>query len=1008
MKTLTLIFISVALAVGTLSAQTRQVSGVVTDAADGEPLPGVSVTVKGSRSATATDVNGRYTISVAGEAVLLFSFIGMKTQEEAVAGRPTINMALHTEAKRLDDVVLVAYGTAKKGAYTGAVAVVGSTEKLKDIPVLSFENALQGAAAGVQVGTISGQPGALTQIRIRGTGSFQASNEPLYVIDGIPSNSGEADMASYGGSLSVMSTLNPSDIENITILKDAAATSLYGSRGANGVILVTTKKGQQGLKINFKGSWGINDWAMRSRPYLDGDQTRMLTLEGAYNQAIYNGLPENDARAYSIVEADKYAPARNEYSDWEGALFRNNGTNNAYEVSATGGSDKMTFYVSLGARDALGMANNSTFKSYTGKANMAYRGDKWKIDANISLAKIDQLYMTGGGTYYENFYYMTRSHYAPNIPIYNEDGSFYEGAMLNSVPNKVKDKFLVKDSNALFKSTNNLSFAYELFRGLQLKETLSYDYTLTKSIAMWPLNSHDGKIYNGTTQIDDTMNGRVYSSLLLTYDRSFAGSHTLNALLGWDVDDNPSNYLYASARNYAVATLWELIAAAEPDGANSNHYDDRTVSYFGRLNYSYKDRYYAAATYRRDGSSRLGANTRWGDFWSASASWRVKEEAFLREVDVIDDLKIRVSYGITGTLPSSLYGSLATYSYAPAYNEQPASAPSLLANPDLSWERNRTFDAGLEARLLDRVSLELDFYNRQTNDMLLTVPISSVTGFGSTTLNYGGMNNRGVELSLGVDILKRNGFFWTTTLLAAHNRNRITRLYDGKEFVSGTFIVREGEPVYSFYGREWAGVDPGTGDPMWYAYETGADGKLTEVKHVTKDPDAATRKILTKADPFLTGGWRNSFEWNGIDLDVLCSFSLGGHSYDGVGWAMNSDGYLPGRVISTRQLDRWQKPGDVAQFPRRMHGGGYGNHLSDRMIHSTNHLRLKTVTLGYSLPQKWVKKASVQNARLFVAGNNLLTWAAYKEYDPELSIAGNTSWDLPALRSVSFGVELAF
>jgi TonB-linked SusC/RagA family outer membrane protein len=988
-----------------LWAQSGQVSGVVTE--NGQPLIGASVTVKGTTSAVLTDADGRYTISVPENATLVFSFVGLKTQEVAVGSRSIVNVTMVAEATQLEDVVIVAYGTAKKGTYTGAASVVSSTEKLKDIPVTSFENALQGAAAGVRVGTPNGQPGAQVQVRIRGIGSINASNAPLYVIDGIPSNSGDFSLfGDYGGSMGMMGSLNPSDIENITILKDAAATSLYGSRGANGVILVTTKKGKQGLKINFKGSWGFNTWAVRNRPYLGGNQARMLTLEGAYNQGIYNGLSEADARAYSITEADKYTPARTEYSDWEGALFRDYGTNSSYEVSATGGNEKTTFYVSLGYRSALGMANNADFGGYTGKANLTHKGDKWTVNAEISLAKVKQNFMYTGSSY-TNFYYNTRQWLTPSIPIYNPDGSFYEGAMLQGRPNTLKDSFLDVSINELFKSTNNLSFAYEIIKGLTVKETLSLDYNNVLGTQVWPSNSNNGRTHNGLAQKEEYTDIRFYSSLLLTYDKTFADDHTVNVLLGWDVDENPSNYLYAAARNYATPDLWEMVAAAEPLDAVSNHNNDRVVSYFSRLNYSYKDKYYVSGTYRRDGSSRMGVNTRWGDFWSASASWRAKEESFLKDVDFLDDLKIRASYGVSGTQPNSLYGSLATYSYTLSYNGQSGSAPTRIANPDLSWERNYVFDVGLEARFLDRISLEFDFYDRQTKDLLLDVPLSRTTGFSTTLLNYGGMNNRGIELTLGVDILKGEGLRWTSTLLGAHNRNKITELYNGEEFTSGNFRIKEGESLYSFYTREWAGVDPGTGDGMWYAYEEDANGNLTGVKYLTKDPSTAIRDIRAKADPTVTGGWRNSFEWKGIDLDVLFSFSLGGHSLD-QGWSMTADGFYNDRAISELQLDRWQKPGDVAQFPRRMNGGGTGNYTSSRWIHSTDHLRLQTLTLGYTFPQKWMKKAYLQNARLFVAGNNLLTWAAYGDYDPEVSISGETTWDLPVLKSITFGVELSF
>ncbi len=1010
MKKILLLFVCLLVTgVGSLWAQSRQVSGVVTEKANGQPAIGAGVLVKGTSTGVATDENGRYTITVPEDAVLVFSALSMKTQEIPVGTRSVLNVEMEEDSQVLKEVIFVAYGTSTTDKFSGAAKAV-ATNTLKDIPVTSFENALQGAATGVQVGTPNGQPGAQAEIRIRGTGSMNASNAPLYVIDGVPANSGNYSVIAItdnGGSLGVMSTINPSDIENITILKDAAATSLYGSRGANGVILVTTKRGKEGaLKINFKGSWGFSDWAMNNRPYLNGDQAHALTLEGAYNQGIYNGMTEADAQAYALVEANKYTPLGNN-TDWESALFRNNGTNTAYEISATGGNDKTTFYVSLGYRDELGMSSISTYNGYTGKANLSHKTDKWTVNVETSLAKLEQNMMSGGSAY-TNYYYDTRNWLTPNIPMYNPDGTWYQGDLLGTVNgfNPVKDKGLDVARNNLFKSTNNLSVGYEFIKGLRLKETLSLDYTNVLGTVIWPSISNNGQSHGGLSNKQSYTEIRFYSSLLLTYEKTLWEDHDFDVLLGWDVDDNRSNYLYAAAKGFASPKLWEMAAAAEPMGASANHTDDRIVSFFGRLNYSYKDRYNVSGTFRRDGSSRLGANTRWGDFWSISAAWRAKEETFLKEVSWLDDLKLRASYGVSGTLPSTLNAALATYAFSISYNDKPASAPARVANPDLSWERNYVLDIGVEATFLDRISVEFDFYDRQTEDLLLSVPISLATGFSSTLLNYGGMNNRGVELTVGVDILKDGDFQWTSTLMASHNRNKVTKIYNGEEFASGNLWIREGHSIYSYRAREWAGVDPGTGDSMWYIYEYD-DNENIIGKSITKDPAVATRDIQAKADPFMTGGWKNTLYWKGIDLDFLFSFSLGGHSWDN-GWAMTADGLYPDRVISELQLDRWQKPGDLATFPRRMHGGGHGNYTSSRWIHSTDHLRLKSLTLGYTFPKQWMSQIKIQNARVFVAGNNLLTWAAYDDYDPELSISGETGWDLPVLKSFTFGVELTF
>jgi len=1010
-------------------AQNKQVSGTVADES-GEPIVGASVIVKGNATiGTVTDVNGKFSMNVPSSATtLVVKYLGMQEQEVAASSAMAIKMQAATS--KLDEVIVVAYGNAKKTTYTGSVSVSNATKTLKDIPVTSFESALQGTITGVQVGVPSGQPGAQEEIRIRGVGSYNASNSPLYVIDGVPVNSGDYSLSGYGGSFSIMNTLSPSDIETITVLKDAQAASLYGSRGANGVIMVTTKKGRSGkTKVNLKGSYGINDFAINNRPIATGDQNRELVYEGAYNQAIYNGLSKKDADTWATTQTDKVAPKQDVYSDWIGALTRH-ATNEKYELNISGGNENTTFYTSLGYSNNLGMYYASWLNGYTGKASISHKSNNWTISVESNFSTMKQGVTPGvekksDGYYYAlaNPYLATRSYLSPNIPIYNADGSYYTGSLFaGSYYNLVADQEKNQSTNGIDKYFNIFSIGYEFIKGLQLKETLSYDYADILGVSITPSDTKDGGGFGGITDKEDYKAKSFYSSLLLTYDKVIAGAHTINALAGWDVNKKNDDYTYAAGTGYASTELWELIAAAKPNEIDGNHYDEVLLSYFGRLNYSYKDKYYVSATLRHDGSSRLGKNTKWGTFWSLSASWRLKEESFLKNVEWINNMKLRASYGTSGTLPSSLYSALATYAYNIAYNGDPASAPSRVDNPNLKWEKNNVFDAGLEATFLDKINLEFDYYNRQTNDMLLDVPLSLTTGFSTTLLNYGGMNNKGVEVSLGVDIFKKGEFKWNSTLNLTHNVNKVTKIYNGAAFVPSTggatmFLIKEGYSLYSYRARQWAGVDPGTGESMWYKYldkngnpvTTATDADIDySTKTITKDPNQATRLILGKADPDLTGGWRNSLSWKGFDFDLLFTFSLGGHSWDD-GWSTATDGYYATpEAISAKQLDRWQNPGDQAPFPKRMFGGGYGNYTSSRWMHSTDHLRLKSLTLGYALPKKILNKAKIENTRLFVAGTNLWTLAAYKDYDPETAIDGRVYYAIPALKGITFGIELGF
>lgn len=936
----------------------------------------------------------------------------MQTQEVAI--KPIVNVILHSDTEVLDEVMVVAYGTAKKSSFTGSASSVSGDKALKDIPVTSFEQALQGATAGLTVNSNSGQPGAGLSIRIRGTGSMNASNEPLYVIDGVPVISGDIAISGVSNdtkAFNVMASINPNDIENITVLKDAAAASLYGSRAANGVVLITTKQGKDGkTKVNFKANWGFSDWAVKNREQVTGEQKHELTYEAFYNEGImYKDMTEAQAKEYAQANADVYAPLRETYTDWESLLFRDKASTQNYEFSAQGGNAQTNFFASISYKKEEGMVINTGLEGFTGRANLSHssKDGKIKMGANISFSR-QKSRMASEGTAYANPYFVRNWYAIPNIPAYNEDGSFYESGLLEAlnVPNPLKDLGLDQNISEVLRSSNSLWASYKIIDGLTIKQTISYDFINNESITYWPMSSNNGEAYGGVMIKYPAQHHNIYSSTILNYNKSFK-LHNIDVLAGWDVDDRRVQYIQALGSGYPHDKLPELINTSTPMGASSWYTEDHLLSFLSRINYDYDNKYYISANFRRDGSSRLGINKRWGNFWSVSGAWRISKENFMSDLDYIDDLKIRASYGINGTLPSTLYGHLSLFSYGYNYQDVPGAAPSTIPNPDLGWEKNNNFNIGFDARLFDRLGVVFDYYSRTTTDLLQSVPVSYTTGFASSLRNVGSMVNKGIELDLSYDVFKDTQVKWNTGLVLSHNKNKITELYGGKDIISGTSILREGESYYSWWSREWAGVDPETGEEMWVLNTENEDGTLN--KGITKNPNEAQRVIIGSPDPKVTGGWRNSVSWKGFELNMLFNFSLGGKVFDAIRTSYtDSDGYEAYVASSVDQLDRWQKPGDVTNVPKRINNYQYGNYGSSRFMKDLNYLRLKSLSLSYSLPGNWVEKAKMSNVRVFVAGSNLLTFSSYDAVDPEMPINGIPSWSLPNLKSVTFGIEVGF
>lgn len=1002
------LFVATTFAAG---AQERELSGIVTGSSKGKPLAGVTVMVKGRASGTPTDDKGAYSLAVKSSDVLMFSFVGMESREIPVNDLKKLDIVLKPEGYFMDEVLVIAYGTMNKASFTGSASNVEGDKVFRDLPITSFEQALQGAMPGLTVSPTSGQPGAALNLRIRGTGSMNASQEPLYVIDGIPVISGNIAVTSAKNdpkTFNIFTTLNPSDIESITILKDAAAASLYGSRAANGVIVITTKRGLDGkTRFNLKANWGVSDWATKNRETLSGDQQHELTYEAFYNEAVGDGKDEVAAAAYAQKNADKFAPKLAEYSDWEKALFNKHGVNQNYEFSAQGGGKKSSFYASLGYRKEEGMTKFSVLEGFTGKVNLAHEvSEKIRMGANIALAKQHSDLVPENG--YINPYYATRSLYRPNYPIYNEDGSFREDYLSGAKTlNLVKEQGLDKNTSDVFRSLNTIWASFEIWGGLSFKQTLSYDFVLNESGTYWPAGSSNGKVHNGVMAKIVQQTHNLYSSSLLSYTKTFRLPHHLDLLVGWDVDDRNKKYLQATGKNYPNDKLPEMENSTIPNLAASGYTDDNLLAFLSRASYDYDGKYYFSANFRRDGSSRLGINNRWGNFWSLSTAWCLSRENFMKSAEFVDNLKLRMSYGVNGTLPSDLYGHLSSFRYGTnSYMEEPGIALAALANVGLSWEKNCNFNLGIDAHLWNRVSLVLDFYNRETKDLLQRVPVSMVVGFPTVLDNVGAMNNRGVEMDLNVQVLKDLQVKWTTGLVLSHNRNKITKLYGDEDIVDGSRILKVGESYYSFWSREWAGVDPETGEEMWILNTENPDGTVN--RGITKNPDLAARTVVGKADPALTGGWRNRVEWKGFELSALFSFSVGGKFMDDLWTLAESDGYVAYHTIGVKQYDRWKKPGDVTDVPKRINAYGYGRHGSSRHLFSTDHIRLKNISLSYSVPTAVLDKIGLHSLRVFASGSNLLTWAAYDDLDPEQPVDGFPTWAFPMMKSCTFGVEIGF
>ena len=985
LKRLTMLSAGLFLMTGVALAQST-VSGTVVDN-NGDPVVGAAVRVDGTKTGTVTDVNGHFSIAAPANSKLTVSYLGMKDQ--TVKAGQNIKVTLSDDQHSLDEVIVTGYGNFKKSSFTGAASTM-STSKLSDVPSMSVEDKLQGNVAGVSVSNMSGQPGAMNFIRIRGMGSINAGNDPLIVIDGTPMQSGNlssfndpATGDGYNGSgTNALTSLNSNDIESITVIKDAAAASLYGSRAANGVIVITTKSGSAGkTHVDFRSDWGFSNMAVDYRPTLGGDDRRALIYQGLKNYAYDNidGTTDASATQYADDNIDKFAakPA-NGWADWKDALFRN-GSHQNYQASVSGGNERTKFYSSLSYGKQNGVVDRSGLERMTGNANVTHTFGRFKLP--VYDPKTGEMVTKTTGAY-------------------------------NNGVNPIFENKHQWDITNTKRSYNTIALEWNIWDALKLREKVAYDYISSVENVLWDKYSNNGKKSSGVLQRVNNEFYTLNTQTQLSYVRTF-GLNNIDALLGFETEAWHQNNQYTHGDTYP-GDLYEF-ANAGSTSAESYKYDSKMTSILGRVNYNYDDKYYLGASYRRDGSSRMARENRWGSFWSVSGAWRFGSETFVDPVkSVLTDGKLRVSYGVNGTLPSGLYNYMNLYRYGEYYNGSNGMGIVGIGNKDLKWEKNKAWNFGLDLTFIDRISVTLDYYVRNTSDLIMNRPVSFIPGYydsgsGAATVaqNVGSMRNTGIEFSIQSTNIQTKDLTWTTSLNFGHNKNKITKLTgDDDQIISGALNHKVGYAYYSYYMYEYAGVDPKTGLESYYINDGTENARQT-----TTDVSKAKKVIVGKHDAALEGGLSNFVKWKFIDFNFTLTYKLGGDSYDNATWLHDNGGTyaLRGAIPSYYKLsDMWQKEGGNAKLPKFQ--AGYGKRvLSSRWLMPNDYLRLKNLTIGFTAPREWTNKIGLNKARVYFSGNNLLTWKSKDMLvDPETPVDGLCTFEMPSLRTYTFGVELSF
>lgn len=970
-------------------AQNREISGVVTSADDGLSVPGVSVIVKGTTIGTSTDFDGKYTISVPADGkILIFSSVGMKKVEVAITSN-IINMIMESESVGMDEVVVLGYVTRKKNELTGSSVQISGND-LTDVPMPSIDQALQGKVAGVTITGGSGTPGSVQDIRIRGVSSITASNEPLYVIDGVPMING--DMSGYGkyaSTTSMLSTINISNIQSMTVLKDASATAAYGARGSNGVIVITTKAGKAGkTKFNFNTTYGISNEAVDGVKMISAKQYDELYREIKGGKSSWDGKTD---------------------SNWGNLIKNKDAVQQTYDLSTRGGNDKNSFFVSAGWSKNESIIIGSDFERMTGQVNLDSKlTDKLKFSTKNSGSSVSQNGFLEQSAYFSNP--IAAKYFMPAYrQSYDKDGNpaLTGGGNYNPLYTTIHNI----DKNVITRISSNNSLSYDITPNLVFKTNYTVDYTIADYTKFNDRKYGDGSETSGSIYRRNRNNFNWVTQNSLNYKYSI-NDHRFNISAIQEFQKNKYNDLGAEGEKLPADGLYTLNSVSKPLTTEGSYEDWMIASYLSLVNYSFSNRYYLDATYRKEGSSKFSSDERWGNFWSIGGAWNAKNESFLKDVKYLSSLRLRASYGVNGSHGVDPNKFQALLEYDSNYNEQGGSYPSQFGNSNLTWEKNKIMDFGLEFGFFDnRITGSAGYYNRKTYDLLLKVPMSYTAGHKEQIQNVGEMTNKGIEFELNGDIVATNDFKWNLGFNFSTVKNEVTKLAkDAKgndlNIETSTRKVEVGREVYAWNMRKYAGVDPKTGNPLWF--KNGKDGETT-------NNYSSAKKAYQGANstPTFSGSINTHLEYKGIYLDASLYFAGGHKVFES--WARYTNGaasIFQGMTVVDKLMNRWQKPGDITDIPRLGTDGAVSNaaSTSTRFLYDGDYVRLKNLTLGYNFSENLCNKIGFNGIRAYVKGGNLLTWVKDKglERDPETAADGFMGMTAPISKTITFGLNLNF
>ena len=988
--------------IGLVNAQVRKVTGTVTSEEDGLPVVGASVLVKGTTVGTVTDIDGNFTISnvPSSAGTLVVSFIGLQTQEVKI--QPVMKVVMQSDDKVLDEVVVTGYGVQRKASFTGAATIVGEDVIAKKSDA-NFVKALEGAVPGVQMNNSTSMPGIWGSIYVRGRGSLNSGTQPLYVIDGMPvdSDTDEGSLtATSNNSVDPMSMLNPADIESVTVLKDAAATAIYGSRAANGVIVITTKKGKEGkFNINLDVKQGFVSMANNNMDFANAEQTMNLFADGL-------------TAAQGGTWQENYDYLANEYFGWDGKTstdwmdeITRKGYYQDYNLNMQGRSGSTGYYVSLGYLNTEGLVKSADFERFSGRLNLDSKFKWATVGVNTSYS-----YSTQNGFSLSTSGSMSSpvvaaiSSMTPMDPVYDSEGNYANIGNYN--PMALMDETAGELNENKMQTINlNPYFQIDFGKGIYAKTTLGVNINELNQYQYWSAQYNpQGMDYNGLGQLYNSKSTVITWNNIIGWNYVFDEKHNVSVMLGQEMQKKSYHYEYFAKSDFPFSAdgMRDLTTAGTDQGSEYYKQEARLASYFMDAHYSYADKYYLSGSYRRDGSSVFGANHRWGNFWSVGAKWRMTGEDFLKDNNVINNLTLRASYGTVGNQDIDWYAARGFYSAGYNYNQIPGMIPTSIANPDLTWEVSKKFDVGFDLSLLHRLHFTFDFYNSITSDALFQVPLSMTTGISEVYQNIGKIRNRGVEFSVNAALMQRKDFSWNFFANLTWNKNEVIKLSTDDPLEYTFQIVEEGRPYTQFYMKEYAGVDRETGKPLWYLNETGDE--------TTSDYNAASKRYVGDADPKILGGFGTSLTWKDWDFNVNFNYRVGGKVYDS-GAVFTGFGMSLRTPLEDVALNSWTPENKDAKYPQYIYGDpNNSTQDSSRFLYNGSYLRISNITLGYTLPQRWSTKAFIQKLRAYVSVDNLYTFTSsdFVGYNPETSANGVIAWQYPAICTFIGGIQLTF